>query len=287
MANIWLRLYTETLNDPKVQQLDGDVFKFWINLLCIAKEYDRAGQLPPISDLSFKLRVTRDVTRDMLETLQLSGLIEEDGAKDLLCIHSWETRQFVSDGDPTALERKRRQRDKLKNVTDLSRVTSRTDRRDMSQDVTRTEQNRAETETEQNSLGREEIPLEPMNGRRQNPGRTELAAYIETWNLSGLAEYRRAPENVPNLGEVLESCSWYEHDEVLSAISCYAAVIQTPDLYDMKFPYQTILSFLQKGLEKFAPSAKPLEVFKRKATNGYHHAEPDVVKRSRELRGAT
>ena len=117
MGGLWLRLYTETVNDPKVQKLPAELFKAWINLLCVAKEYDRDGELPSIDDLSFALRVTRDivesVTRDLLE----NGLLFIEGNTNTFCINGWKKRQFISDDDPTSLDRKRRQRKKIKDVT--------------------------------------------------------------------------------------------------------------------------------------------------------------------------
>lgn len=117
MAGLWLRLYTETLNDPKVQRLSGDLFKSWINLLCIAKEHNKAGQLPHVEDLAFMLRVTRDNAVTVTEELVKNGFLCGDGDDGVFYIHGWEKRQFVSDNDPTAIERKRRQRNKLKDVT--------------------------------------------------------------------------------------------------------------------------------------------------------------------------
>ena len=73
--NLWLRLYTEVVNDPKVQKLDGESFKVWVNLLCIAKETDRSGSLPPLSDLVFLLRMEEKKLRKKLAVLKNSGLI--------------------------------------------------------------------------------------------------------------------------------------------------------------------------------------------------------------------
>ena len=50
---MWFRFYAEALNDPKVQRLDGETFKGWVNLLCLAKAHD--GTLPDIPDIAFGL----------------------------------------------------------------------------------------------------------------------------------------------------------------------------------------------------------------------------------------
>ena len=40
----WFRLYNDVINDPKVQRLDGETFKAWINILCLASK--GGGVLP-------------------------------------------------------------------------------------------------------------------------------------------------------------------------------------------------------------------------------------------------
>ena len=121
---LWLRLYTEVLNDPKVQKLDGNSFKFWINLLCCAKEYSNDGILPDIEGIAFHLRIKEDAAQKYLEKMIESGLVEIEA--NTYIIHGWSTRQYESDNDPTALDRKRRERDRKRGVTEMSRVTSRT-----------------------------------------------------------------------------------------------------------------------------------------------------------------
>jgi hypothetical protein len=54
----WFRYYVEALNDPKVQRLAPDLFRTWVNLLCIAREHD--GNLPVIGELAFKLRMDEE-----------------------------------------------------------------------------------------------------------------------------------------------------------------------------------------------------------------------------------
>ena len=47
----WFRLYTDVAHDPKVQRLSPAIFKFWITILCLAKE--NGGIVPARSDVSF------------------------------------------------------------------------------------------------------------------------------------------------------------------------------------------------------------------------------------------
>ena len=145
--SLWLRLYTEVLNDPKVQRLDGETFKGWINLLCIAKESSGNGDLPELADIAFYLRTDAETASQLMQRLVDAGLIDYDGERYVM--HGWTQRQYESDSDPTAIERKRRERDRKRdvtvNVTQMSRVTSRTSHGQCHGNVTRTE---TETETE-------------------------------------------------------------------------------------------------------------------------------------------
>jgi hypothetical protein len=134
----WLRLYTDVLDDPKVQRLPGDLFKIWVNLLCLTGRHE--GSLPSVPDIAFALRMEEGPLIEALNALISKGLIEGD---DTLRPHNWDSRQFKSDLDPTAAERQKakRIRDKEKAVTRDESVTSHPPEADTEQI-----QNRAEAE---------------------------------------------------------------------------------------------------------------------------------------------
>ncbi len=152
MANQWFRIYQSVLDDPKVQRLSGDHFKGWVNLLCLACRND--GVLPKIDDIAFSLRLSEEAVETLLNELIHRKLL--DRADDSLIPHNWEGRQFSSDSDSTAAIRKRRQRERERSpdvtvdVTDESRVTERDSHAPSHANVTRTEQNRTDTEQIQN-----------------------------------------------------------------------------------------------------------------------------------------
>ena len=104
----WFRVYTEIVNDPKVQKLAPHLFKTWINLLALAAEND--GKLPAIDDIAFKLRMSpKDADGHVCELIDL-GLIDISPDRSL-SPHNWYTRQYRWDGaDPTAADRMRRMR---------------------------------------------------------------------------------------------------------------------------------------------------------------------------------
>ena len=132
----WFRFYDRALDDPKVQRLAPDVFKGWVNVLCLASRND--GKLPSVPDIAFALRISDREADSLITALMGAGLLEDSGEK--LVPHKWNELQFQGDKDPTNAERQRRFREKNRNeaVTRYAPVTSRPP-----------EQNREDTETEQ------------------------------------------------------------------------------------------------------------------------------------------
>lgn len=106
----WLRLYTGILNDPKVQRLDGDTFKAWINILCIAKEHN--GTIPDNKTVAFHLRVDEATAAELVGLLAGHGLLDE--GENALKPHNWDCRQYVSD---VSTARVHRYRERQRNVS--------------------------------------------------------------------------------------------------------------------------------------------------------------------------
>jgi hypothetical protein len=104
----WFRFYDEALNDKKVQRLAPNLFKTWVNLLCLASK--GGGKIPSDDDISFELRISVSDAKQQLEDLILAGLIDirPDGSREP---HNWHERQFTSD---TSVERTRKYRERLK-----------------------------------------------------------------------------------------------------------------------------------------------------------------------------
>lgn len=136
----WFRLYSEVVDDPKVQLLPDRLFKLWINLLAITAQ--RRGHLPPARDIAFRLRISLADAEDDLAALISHGLLDwttVDGKKALQP-HNWTTWQPPSslstkrvvrhrknkrNGDETAVKRSCHGRETLdETVETYSRSTS-------------------------------------------------------------------------------------------------------------------------------------------------------------------
>lgn len=112
----WFRFYDDALNDPKVQTLSPDLFKLWVNLLCVASK--NGGQLPVIYQLTYLLRRRSDrLERDFNELVSL-GLIDLVG--DHFEPHNWLKFQYKSD---TSADRTRAWRERNRDVTPAVTVT--------------------------------------------------------------------------------------------------------------------------------------------------------------------
>jgi hypothetical protein len=103
----WFRFYDGALDDPKVQSLPGDLFKMWVNLLCIASKHD--GKLP-VADLPFMLRTDERKVTAAVKELTARGLL--DGSEGGPEPHNWSGRQHKSD---VSNERVKRHRERNRN----------------------------------------------------------------------------------------------------------------------------------------------------------------------------
>lgn len=103
----WFKFYDDVLYDPKVQRLPKDVAWNWVNILCLASK--NGGNLPPIADIAFALRITDREADALIETLMAVGLIDDAGGE--MRPHNWDERQGI---DGTNAERQRRFRERKK-----------------------------------------------------------------------------------------------------------------------------------------------------------------------------
>lgn len=142
---LWFRYYVEALNDPKVQLLSPELFKFWVNCLCVARQ--KNGLLPDVASLSFQLRMDASKAEAAVQDLITSGLLDRNG--EVLTPHNWNVRQYQSD---VSTARVKRHRDGIvkRSTKHLDGVT-----------VTPPEQNRFRSEAEQNIRPSDES-LEPV-----------------------------------------------------------------------------------------------------------------------------
>jgi len=113
---LWFRFYAEALNDPRVQSLEPQAFKAWVNFLCVASA--REGLLPDMNTLAFAIRTSMDETEKMFHTLLEASLIApvKNQHGHAYAIRNWAKRQFKSDSSTGRVKR-------FRNVTCNADVT--------------------------------------------------------------------------------------------------------------------------------------------------------------------
>ena len=135
MANSWMKLYHETLNDPKMGTMSDHLYRRTIELFLLAGQEDRNGLLPPLTQIAWALRTTVNDATLCLQELSELGIItkNQDGT---FMVTNFSKRQ---DSNLSNSERVARSREKAKreerystNAYDVSSVNT-----DVTQDVTK------------------------------------------------------------------------------------------------------------------------------------------------------
>ncbi len=142
---LWVKMYIETIDDPVYGQLGDRLYRRATELRLLAGREDRGGQLPPVADIAYALRVrSLEKLQGELEALQGLGILELNEG-------GWRFVSYDEDQRPrTPAERKAAQRERQRHAL----VT----RRDS--DVTRIEERRRE-ETREEESARGELPPSP------------------------------------------------------------------------------------------------------------------------------
>lgn len=86
----WFRYYPETLIEAKVQLLPPEVFKTWVNLLCLATQRGKGGKLPPVHSIAFALRLTEEEATAHCAALDRANLLDIDAGEGVYVIADWD-----------------------------------------------------------------------------------------------------------------------------------------------------------------------------------------------------
>jgi len=190
MSN-WFRFYDDVVNDPKLIKLPDDLYRAWVNLLCIAAKND--GVLPDIEDVAVVLRVKTPRAAELITKLVKAKLLDDNGG--VFSPHNWQGRQFKSDD---AGARVKKHREKLKAATDVTL-------RNVTQTTLRNATEEKRRETEQNTTEARD-PLKVRTGDFQQ-------AIVRAF----------AAANSPNLPETSRAGLWlsqgYQEDICLAVIT--------------------------------------------------------------------
>lgn len=164
----WFRFYHEALDDPKVQRLEPCLFKFWVNVLCLASRGKDRGFLPPVADIAFALRVPEGEAEDMVEELIKRELLARTDTG--FAPHNWQKRQQQSD-DVNARVKKHRESKKDETLHETLQETGDGEKR-----------NGLEGEGEGEEIRPEETPAGERAKRAPRPPKPSRAEIVAAWS---------------------------------------------------------------------------------------------------------
>lgn len=94
--NPWIRLYRESIHNPKIVTLNDRQHRAWHNCLLVA---DDAGELPKFRDIACHMRMTLQEAEQIVCELVEVGLVDiiGTGPDRKFRMHDWNVHQYVSD----------------------------------------------------------------------------------------------------------------------------------------------------------------------------------------------
>lgn len=113
----WFRLYSEIIDDTKIQELTNLEFKIWIFTLAYASEINQEGSLnsDSLEKISWRFRIkTENIRRTFSKFIALKMIDTDSEGK--YYVTNWKSRQYKSD-NVTIRVQKHRDMKRYRNVT--------------------------------------------------------------------------------------------------------------------------------------------------------------------------
>jgi hypothetical protein len=116
MKRIWIKLFIEILDDPKMGRLPDWLWRRAIELFLLAGENGNDGLLQPVEDSAWRLRTSIEKLTESLQALSRVGVVHETP-------EGWVVSHFKERQYSESLERVRRYRNAKGNATGNEDVT--------------------------------------------------------------------------------------------------------------------------------------------------------------------
>lgn len=232
MSN-WFRFYDDAVNDPKIIRLPDDLYRAWVNILCIAAKND--GVLPELGDVALTLRVKEARAAELITKLVLAKLLDDHNG--VYSPHNWQGRQFKSDDSGPRVRKHREKKLRNANVTTECNVTP-------APDCNAPEEKRREAEENTTDGARDNLKKRVGNFRQ---------AIVQAFESA----------NSPNLPETSRAELWltqgYQEDICLAVIS--ELVRKKPSVTTLNYFDRAIAeAHASKAPPRQAVAMKPEEV---------------------------
>lgn len=147
MADYWMKLYIEILDDPKMATLPDRLWRRTIELFLVAKKLHLDGHLPDTRQIAWLLRMNADDLEHDMSQIATTGIVTRE-------VNGWFIPNFVKrQAAVPDIERKAQERIRKKSqqyyedVTDLSRSVTQSTEYRLTED--RVQSTEAETEEEE------------------------------------------------------------------------------------------------------------------------------------------
>lgn len=92
MNRIWIKLYLEILDDPKMGQLSDHLWRRSVELFLLAGKNGNDGKLPTAGEIAWTLRTSADEVTECLKALSKYGIVHENGGSWF--VSHFEKRQY-------------------------------------------------------------------------------------------------------------------------------------------------------------------------------------------------
>ena len=95
-SKYWIKLYIEILDDAKMGTMTDRLFRRTMQLFLLAGELNGAGQLPPVPDMAWRLRMGAEELETDLADLASAGIVHKEDGR--WAVTKFEDRQRASTG---------------------------------------------------------------------------------------------------------------------------------------------------------------------------------------------
>jgi len=151
-SKYWLKLFHETIYDPKIMMRSPGARLRWYECLCLAGDFDRDGELPPIENMIYVFRVEEKQLLDELNELIKTGLILFENG--VYFIKNWHSRQIAMDTNERSLRYResKQKREYYEPETNVQHTCNdNATNRDADKDIDKEEINIKDTESEKSN----------------------------------------------------------------------------------------------------------------------------------------
>lgn len=196
-SNYWIKLYHEIIDDPKMMKMSEVLFSRCIKLFLLAGDHGQGGELPPLEDAAWRLRIPEEELESDLIELQRVGITShQDGVWSIV---KWDERQ----GPMSSTERVRRHRARKQRQRHIREYKKRgpADVRFGNDDETGVKRSVTQDSEEIQKRRDKEADEEEIRG---GGAQTRMAEVIQSWEKAGGPITPMIAEDLEDLADEFE-----------------------------------------------------------------------------------